>query len=873
MAGTGSFAGTSKTGRLGVNPRRAHVKDGERKRVKTACNGCNVRRVRCTGEKPCTQCQAAQRICEYPAADKKIFVAATEYEDLKTSRALLEKCVQKLLPDPVQRQKFLADIRENPDSCRISVISARDEESQSSSSNASTETATSTSTVTSISSNASTATVASTTTVASNTTATASPPVDPNHFMARYLESLEPRNYLHLIITNGVDGSLLQDQRGIKRWLGGSSGACFLDHLKRFMYTLKSAFGFTGASSDSSPGMRFLASHGHYQTSDSLSLYTPPTEQINAFSSMSHWDIACTLLSKADEYLQNYSNSLPCGGLHYFGELTPQAWLDVQTGENPQRGRALYEAAFAIGTIYSLKATDSRRDGHLGEMFFAKARSILGDPLDISSHTFRDISTLALMAMYMLEMNRRDGAYFFLSQALTICATSGGLKGTYDKEGDRRIVWTLFCLSKDICCMMGRPPMYPDEAFTLALPKETEGMPPPHGLIAHIELCKIAGYIVSDTYHIAPREIPIVYETHSSHVTKPLGLLQQWRERLPKALQIPLDVPPDFHIPPREELPLDLQESLEAQPTGALPTDRALRYRPRLTTYPHLTPSQLIILTLRPLFFIAVKCAVGGDLTKMRRDMFDSPGVNPEHILQCSGAARRNLRLGRHLYQRCRTSYDGPGKLTLTDLHHIFNAAVILLLHQMVFSNVVNTDTLAINTARQIFEREALTEIPPPGCSVSTSSGYASDCVGVLNDLACLVARIRQVRFRDSDYADSGLGMDSSGWPSPASTEGSRGGSIGGGSVSGDGASSTSTATLGRSSTCLQGEKISEKDLEANLGSLNPFFHQGLFPPAFFTLTGPTPTPDAHTHHKEVERWVLEGLWGYTTPVCHWMGL
>lgn len=91
------------------------------------------------------------------------------------------------------------------------------------------------------------------------------------------------------------------------------------------------------------------------------------------------------------------------------------------------------------------------------------------------------------------------------------------------------------------------------------------GLPPPDGLIAHIELCKIAGYIVSNTYSIAPRETVPRSRDPVEQVSEPLRMLDEWRANLPATLYIPLELPPEVQIP------LD-----DAPPEESLPADRAL---------------------------------------------------------------------------------------------------------------------------------------------------------------------------------------------------------------------------------------------------------------------------------------------------------
>lgn len=267
--------------------------------------------------------------------------------------------------------------------------------------------------------------------------------------------------------TTATEGSLLEDNDGTKRWLGGTSGATFLDHLKKFMHTLKSCLGYNGAS----PGSHFLASRGHYQTSDSRLLFTPAEDPQNTFTASDHWT-ASSRLSKVDEFLQGSSGTSACGGIHYLGDFSIENWFTVQQDASRARELAFYEAASALGTIYSLTATNSRRDGQLGETSFANARRILGDPTDISHYNMHDVATLAMMAMYMSEMNRRDNAYMYLSYAISICCMFGGLQGSFSELGERdiRIIWTLFCLTRELSCLMGRPPLYPIEAFQLPYP-------------------------------------------------------------------------------------------------------------------------------------------------------------------------------------------------------------------------------------------------------------------------------------------------------------------------------------------------------------------------------------------------------------------
>lgn len=101
------------------------------------------------------------------------------------------------------------------------------------------------------------------------------------------------------------------------------------------------------------------------------------------------------------------------------------------------------------------------------------------------------------------------------------------------------------------------------------------------------------------------------------------------------------------------------------------------------------------------------------------------------HIRECSDAARRNLRLGRWVQKL------SPGqKLLLADLHNVFNAAIILLLHQIVFVNLRTNDVSDITFAKEVFEREA-----------ALGDKYGKDCAEILQDLSSLVEKLREIRF------------------------------------------------------------------------------------------------------------------------------
>lgn len=87
---------------------------------------------------------------------------------------------------------------------------------------------------------------------------------------ASYPEALDPDD------GDLADGRLLCDPDGNIRYLGETSGATFLDHLKHFMSTV---FPVT-FHPDFEDGSSFVRSIGHYQTFDSRPLPNPEGEAL-----------------------------------------------------------------------------------------------------------------------------------------------------------------------------------------------------------------------------------------------------------------------------------------------------------------------------------------------------------------------------------------------------------------------------------------------------------------------------------------------------------------------------------------------------------------------------------------------------------------
>ncbi|RYP80539.1 hypothetical protein DL769_002423 [Monosporascus sp. CRB-8-3] len=263
----------------------------------------------------------------------------------------------------------------------------------------------------------------------------------------------------------------------------------------------------------------------------------------------------------------------------------------------------------------------------------------------------------------------------------------------------------LFNAAFAMTCHLETPTEVRNKGIQLGEPyfMRASGMPPAIGLKAHVELSKICGYIVCNTYRIAPWEHKTT--STSTLIENTLAQLAGWLDNLPPELQM-IDTPTRNH-------------------------DRACCEL-------HMFYNQLLILTVRPIFFMAVKKAVADRFTDRNWNLDKHSQL--AHIRQCIDAARRNLRLGRWIRDTTLSR-----KLLTSTLHNIFNAATILLLNQLLFDSFdEHRDAADVYFAIECFQVEARGE-----------NNYAIDCARVLKDLQALVMRLRNQTLEDQGLVRS----------------------------------------------------------------------------------------------------------------------
>ncbi|KAH6609952.1 n-terminal binuclear zn cluster-containing dna binding domain-containing [Trichoderma cornu-damae] len=609
--------------RLPVNPRRHKVAPEQRKRVATACNSCNVRRVKCSGGSPCGQCSASNRECVYPVPVEKVNIPRAEMDELRRKVEVYERALREAIPDPARRQDLLYHASATPEGLSPSPG-----------------------------------------------------PLSPSQPFPSGGSSR--RQGGHSVKSEPEDeqttGRLLQDPDGTARFLGETSGATFLDHLKELLGAVLPLVQGEPQLSHEHDGSAFLSSLGRYYTDDSR----PLAERDPMPISLPSGEDLGTLLSKLRHLIQDGNGEWPSGGIYWWGELnnvpapvaSPPSSSDADLNE--YRYLAFYHAALAVITranTLSEEVHGSASTPSLSEAYFARAAVLVGNPLDITRCcTIGDVATLCLMSAYLIEMNRRDAAYMHVAAAMHICIMLGVHRGLVDERG-KRVFWTVYIMDRWLSCLMGRPHIIMDDAIRIQLPADAPSMPPAAGLKAHVELSRISGYVVCNTYRVAPWE-----EARgglSKQPDKAIWMLQQWQSTLPPRLQL--------------------------SPDG-LSSDPACCFL-------HMRYNMLLILAIRPLFLGAVKRSVA------RRLMVQTvePYTHSEHLKLCIAAARRNIRLGRQV-----TTVNISRRSPLhAEQHYSFNATVCLILEDLISEEEVSEEEKEARNRDIIFgievEEEGLT--------------------------------------------------------------------------------------------------------------------------------------------------------------------
>ncbi|KAL2014342.1 hypothetical protein VTN00DRAFT_1867 [Thermoascus crustaceus] len=463
--------------RLPPNKRRRRVAPSDRQRVVCACNPCNVRRIKCTGETPCQACRRHSRECVYPSVTERIYVAKSEFEALQRECALLRKCFEEAVPSERRRNELLQKWTSN-------ALSQDPEKSQNNENGD-----------------------------------------NPNSNNATE----------ELVCRDIPRGRILRYSDTYARFSGASSGGVFIDELRTLVAMVLPAL----SRSVSPPGhgieTSFASLLGRIHTYDSRPI---ALEEVNPLE-LPPVDEIAGLLNTFWGYTEDRDDSFGCGGIYYWGdlrEILPHAATAMQGAGT--KGLCLLNATLALACQFDCFPAQ-KGEHNPGETFFTRAKQLLGNPLDDS--TLTDMRALTFMSYYLLGSNRRDTAYIYICAAMRIAMMHGLHEGLVPTEQRKREFWNIFILDRWLSCLTGRPSSITNEAITLDLPGsptgETEGdLPPPDGLRAHVKLAYMMGDAVEKIYRGRSAE-----ETSSdvlSRINDCLQKLSAWSDSLPPSLRL-----------------------------------------------------------------------------------------------------------------------------------------------------------------------------------------------------------------------------------------------------------------------------------------------------------------------------------------------
>ena len=244
---------------------------------------------------------------------------------------------------------------------------------------------------------------------------------------------------------NMKEGRILQDPDGTVRYLGESSGATFLNHLREYMATVFPLTFDPAGPGAPNPDTAFISALGKYQTHDSRPLLI---SSVDPFA-LPTKEEAVTMFTEFRYSAQDGVGTFPSGGIYYW--LDPlslvseyQAYLEngaIEIGST----MVLANAAFAVACQFDPTCAP-KWESAFGQTFFARAKDFIGNPLDIS--VVNDASVLALLSFYLMNNNRRDAAYMHISVAMHIMMMHGVHRAWLVDERGKRQFWTVYVLDR-----------------------------------------------------------------------------------------------------------------------------------------------------------------------------------------------------------------------------------------------------------------------------------------------------------------------------------------------------------------------------------------------------------------------------------------
>ncbi|KAK1491209.1 hypothetical protein CTAM01_10324 [Colletotrichum tamarilloi] len=165
---------------------------------------------------------------------------------------------------------------------------------------------------------------------------------------------------------------------------------------------------------------------------------------------------------------------------------------------------------FAIGKLFSGGFDGEEKGGGLpvpGASMFAHVQARLPSLSELYGLGKLGIEIHALAAVYLQNANRKEEAYLYISSALRLATTHGYHRksGTQhllqsEKVHLNRLWWTVYMQERRLAAATGNPAGILDDVIEIDMPTDSPGFPPALPLRTNIKIAKVTGRILSTIY-------------------------------------------------------------------------------------------------------------------------------------------------------------------------------------------------------------------------------------------------------------------------------------------------------------------------------------------------------------------------------------
>ncbi|KAF2012747.1 hypothetical protein BU24DRAFT_258052 [Aaosphaeria arxii CBS 175.79] len=427
-----------------------------RKRTNNACLRCRSRKVKCSGDYPCSNCTRRSVECQFGPDEKKVVVSESYLLELERRCSLIES-EERIVHPPAKRirpsRSSFSDGSdyERNDNFRVDQSLLRASSAGRPSSN--------------------------------SQTLTDLP--QPNEDESDYNEI---RNPLVARTSN-----IVTDPVGRMRWLGPSSTWAYSRHVILMMWKHLGQY----EENNTSPRVDAQA----------ISLDWPSVCQIDTptRASIPSFDHAKYLTSTVEFHL--------CQTYHLFDVAPFKVRLnelyrqEVSTVQKTSSNLWYIHFLLVMALGKALLAPVDVSDYPAGKDLFTQALELLPNAHGLYQDPLQSIEILCCLALYLQSVDHRNSAYLYIGQAVRIALSQGLHRersvdhlSSEEMHRSRCIWWTVYMLDCKFASSMGAPISARDSDITVELPQPRDTTETFDDFNAHVALTRIFAKILSTIY-------------------------------------------------------------------------------------------------------------------------------------------------------------------------------------------------------------------------------------------------------------------------------------------------------------------------------------------------------------------------------------